>query len=141
MSDVYSRSHNIRVKDGDGKWHDTSCLVPLADFFNTGTTNSALNVDCATNEASTHFECRATKAIQAGQELFAPYGGRQTRLRNSVLLTEYGFTLDATVAEGLDGSGTATNSVVVPEVVSIEVPVLGGKRFEVLRYVAVECYY
>jgi hypothetical protein len=33
---VMSRAHKVRVKDSDGVWHDTSCLVPLADFFNTG---------------------------------------------------------------------------------------------------------
>lgn len=33
VSIVMSRSHNVRVKDARGKWHDTDCLVPLADFF------------------------------------------------------------------------------------------------------------
>ena len=33
---VVSRAHKVRVKDGRGAWHDTSCLVPLADMFNTG---------------------------------------------------------------------------------------------------------
>jgi hypothetical protein len=53
-----------------------------------------LNVDCATNAASTHFECYTTRSVHDGEELLAPYGGRRTRLRNSVLLTEYGFTMD-----------------------------------------------
>ena len=69
-------------------------------------------MDCATNAASTAFECRATAAIKAGRPLLAPYGGhdgggqgggsteqsqqqqRVTRLPNSVLLLEYGFTFD-----------------------------------------------
>jgi hypothetical protein len=48
---VMSRSHKVKVMDGEGAWHDTSCLVPLADFFNTGGP-SQLNVDCATNVSS-----------------------------------------------------------------------------------------
>ena len=51
---VMSRSHKVRVKDSMGVWHDTSCLVPLADFFNTGGPNT-INVDCATNDDSTYI--------------------------------------------------------------------------------------
>jgi hypothetical protein len=34
-----------------------------------------LNVDCATNDLSTHFECHASRPIAVGAELLAPYGG------------------------------------------------------------------
>ena len=122
---IMSRSHQVRVQDGAGAWHDTSCLVPLADFFNTGGP-SQLNVDCATNKESTHFECWSTRAIAPGSELLVPYGGRETTMENSLLLTQYGFTIDP------DGD-SATVAALEPELGSVEIPVLGGKRFELLR--------
>lgn len=122
---VMSRSHTVRVKDGEGAWHDTSCLVPLADMFNTGGP-SQINVDCATNDDSTHFECKATKPITTGSELLVPYGGRVTRMRNSKLLTEYGFTIDP-------NADPETVAALSPEPGAVEIPTLGGKRWELLR--------
>lgn len=47
-------------------------------------------------------------------------------MENSMLLTQYGFTIDP------DGD-SATVAALEPELGSVEIPVLGGKRFELLR--------
>jgi hypothetical protein len=47
-------------------------------------------------------------------------------MKNSALLTEYGFTLDP------DGDPD-TVAALEPEVGVIEIPTLGGKRFDLLR--------
>ena len=75
---------------------------------------------------SRYFHCWATRPIAPGSELLVPYGGRQTRMKNSALLTEYGFTLDP------DGDPD-TVAALEPEVGVIEIPTLGGKRFDLLR--------
>jgi len=87
-------------------------------MFNTGG-DSELNVDCATDGTSTAFVCTATTAVHRGDVLLVPYGwggtgGRATRLRNSVLLLEYGFTLDP--------ADSATASSVLPEFARLALP-------------------
>eukprot|EP00731_Ephydatia_muelleri_P031263 Em0022g777a len=64
-----SRAHTIGVKDRDGRWDRASCLVPLADLFNMALHQEQVNVVCNTNEASTHFECRTSKPLAAGEQL------------------------------------------------------------------------
>ena len=51
---VVSRAHKVRVKDGRGAWHDTSCLVPLADMFNTGGPRQLNTVSLPLNPALCH---------------------------------------------------------------------------------------
>jgi len=58
-------------------------------MLNTGA-DRELNVDCATNEQSTHFNCFATKDIQQGQQLLGPYS---KQAGNTRLLAGYGFVL------------------------------------------------
>lgn len=48
------------------------------------------NVDCATNEASTHFECSTTAAVKKGEQLLVPYGTEG--MSNGQLLMDYGLT-------------------------------------------------
>jgi hypothetical protein len=61
------------------------------------------NTECATNPASTHFECFATRAVSQGAELLVPYGKAEGQrpgeeptggLGNGQLLLDYGFSLD-----------------------------------------------
>lgn len=119
VSTVLSRSYTVRIKDRSGVWHSASCLVPFADFFNTGTVQH-LNVDCATNNQSTYFECRTTRAVRAGDELLAPYGGRNSMLPNSQLLLHYGFTMHSLKHD------------VASEQVSLRIPALSAERMQLL---------
>lgn len=86
---VQSRIHSVRVRHPVTKqWHDTKCLVPVADAMNTDI-SSKVNTECFTNPSSTHFLCRTTRPVLAGQELLSSYANRP----NDVLLLDYGFTL------------------------------------------------
>ena len=46
-------------------------MVPLADLFNMALHQEQVNVVCDTNEASTHFECRTSKPLAAGEQVRA----------------------------------------------------------------------
>ena len=46
-----------------------SCLVPLADLFNMAVRERSSNVKCATNDASTHFECYTLRPVPAGAQV------------------------------------------------------------------------
>ena len=86
---VQSRIHGVRVRHPTTKqWHDTKCLVPVADIMNTDV-SSKINTECFTNPSSTHFLCRTTRRVLAGQELLSSYANRP----NDILLLDYGFTL------------------------------------------------
>mmetsp|Transcript_982 Transcript_982/g.1415 ORF Transcript_982/g.1415 Transcript_982/m.1415 type:complete len:288 (-) Transcript_982:397-1260(-) len=66
---VQSRLFSVQVEK-DHIWHKASCLVPLADMFNTA---FVTNADCATNKQSTHFECFTTTTVSKGEQLLLPY--------------------------------------------------------------------
>ena len=98
LSVLFSRSHSISVRSpSSGRWVKVACQVPMADLFNTATRTKideqdGNNVDCQTNDASTHFECFTTRPVTAGEELFVPYGGvGKAGMGNGQLLLDYGF--------------------------------------------------
>lgn len=85
---VQSRLFAIQVRDSQGTWQKAHGLVPFADLFNNAASEE-LNAHCATNDASTHFECFTTKALHSHSELFLPYAAKN----NYDLLLNYGFTV------------------------------------------------
>ena len=85
---VQSRVHTISVRDRDGSWVTTKCMVPVADAINTGPP-ADLNVRCFTNDASTHFVCKTLTPVIAGSELLTAYAGSGRSLGRYLL--QYGF--------------------------------------------------
>ena len=122
---VQSRIHGVDVKDAQGEWHHTQCLVPIADALNTGAsgggggggggdgdgtggggtpdfTSSATagitNTECFSDNATdgrTVFVCALTRDVAPMEELLVAYGGRHGKLSEAGLLLSYGFTTTA----------------------------------------------
>ncbi|KJE93621.1 hypothetical protein CAOG_04380 [Capsaspora owczarzaki ATCC 30864] len=91
MAVQFTRLITVQVKHpADGEWERTKCLVPLADLLNTAPADQ-INVECATNLDSTHFECATIRPVAEGQELLTPYGGAE-QLSNGQLIMDYGVT-------------------------------------------------
>lgn len=96
---VRSRLHRVRVRDGEGEWHDTRSLVPVADLLNFGDGPSA---ECYTDAGSRHFECRTTRAVAAGEQLLVAYAGAGGAApANSLLAMDYGFALENNRADAV----------------------------------------
>ena len=85
---VQSRVHTISVRDRDGKWVSSKCMVPVADAINTGPA-AKLNLRCFTNDASTHFVCKTVVPVAAGSELLTAYADGGGSLGRYLL--QYGF--------------------------------------------------
>jgi hypothetical protein len=88
LSVIQSRVFVIqRMKDD--KWVKVPSLVMIADTLNLSLDP---NTDCQTNEASTHFECYATRDIASDEELLAPFQHSQGDMdMNSYTWMHYGF--------------------------------------------------
>ena len=111
---LWSRTHGVRIKDREGAWHKAPAFVPMADLLNMPSTGSLegeggapqqANVECATNQASTHFECILIAPVRKGEELLVPYGGASNAgssagggggggMGNGQLLLDYGFAME-----------------------------------------------
>ncbi|XP_065182697.1 actin-histidine N-methyltransferase-like [Sycon ciliatum] len=89
---VWSRTHRVRARDPKGQWQVAAVLVPLADIFNMADSEERANVECATNDDSTHFNCSLTQPTKAGEQLFVLYSSPAHR-HNGRLLMDYGFSL------------------------------------------------
>ena len=116
LSALWSRTHGVAVRDAQGAWQKAAAFVPVADLLNMATATGgagegadggSANVDCKTNDASTHFECFTLRAVPAGQELLVSYGaatpgqpgGSGGGIGNGQLLLDYGFALEQVSTE------------------------------------------
>ncbi|KJE94827.1 hypothetical protein CAOG_05400 [Capsaspora owczarzaki ATCC 30864] len=93
MAIGWSRTHAVRVRDGEGAWQTANCLVPVADLLNTDIA-SKVNAECYTNDESTHFECRTRHQLAQSEELLAQYNADSASIDNHHLLMDYGFVLN-----------------------------------------------
>ena len=100
VSVVQGRVHGVMVRDQSGTWVKTKCMVPFADAINTGPPET-LNVKCFTNDASTHFVCRTTGPVKAGEELLTAYSGGGGHHNTSAgrYFMNYGFAAPWMLAE------------------------------------------
>lgn len=126
LSALWSRTHGVAVRDAQGVWQKAAAFVPLADLLNMAAVGAGAgagaedaaeqaNVDCKTNDASTHFECFTLSAVPAGRELLVSYGaaapgpagsGSGAGVGNGQLLLDYGFALDQVrLGSGADDRG------------------------------------
>eukprot|EP00118_Oscarella_pearsei_P020390 m.220822 g.220822 ORF g.220822 m.220822 type:complete len:452 (+) comp39949_c0_seq21:69-1424(+) len=94
LSVLWSRTHRVGVLGPDGQWHQTACLVPVADLFNMAANERDASIDCKTNDKSTHFECFTVSVVAANAQLFVTYGSDPLQRHNSRLLMDYGFVLE-----------------------------------------------
>ena len=70
LSVVQSRVFVVPMQKPGQGWVKAPSLVMIADMMNLSLDP---NMDCATNEQSTHFECYATRDIRKDEELTAPF--------------------------------------------------------------------
>jgi len=93
---VQSRLHGVQVRGPDKEWHKAFCLVPVVEYLNTAPPED-INVECFTNERSTHFICATTKHVLAGVELLVKYS--PGHISQGRMLLDYGFTLEKNLSE------------------------------------------
>ena len=86
MAMLQSRVHFVPQKRNE-TWETIKMLVPFADALNTGKTP---NIDCYTNEESTHFICRTNGEILKGMQLTSRYGSSEKKGRGMYAIN-YGF--------------------------------------------------
>ena len=79
----------IDSSGGDGQWNSIKMLVPFADALNTGRDP---NVDCYTNEESTHFVCSTNQRVLSNIPLTSSYGG--VSQGRAMYALNYGFVDD-----------------------------------------------
>lgn len=92
LSVVQSRVFVLSVLK-DGNWVKVPSLVMIADMLNLSLDP---NTDCITNDKSTHFECYATRDIEKGEELTAPFVKQSEAMdMNSFTWFYYGFEFSA----------------------------------------------
>lgn len=108
ISVAQSRVFIIRGKKA-GKWVKIPSLVMLADSLNLALPGQA-NTDCQTNEASTHFECYATRDIMSGEELLAPFEKHGSEDMNSYTWFHYGFEFSKAELEAAAKSSNQTQN-------------------------------
>jgi histone-lysine N-methyltransferase SETD3 len=94
LSVLWSRTHRVGVKDKEGQWHHVPCLVPIADMFNMAVDDNQVNVECKTNDESTHFDCYTTQPVPNNTQLLVMYATDSSQRHNARLFMDYGFVVE-----------------------------------------------
>ncbi|XP_062520678.1 actin-histidine N-methyltransferase-like isoform X2 [Corticium candelabrum] len=94
LSVLWSRTHRVGVRDHEGNWQHVPCLVPVADMFNMAANEDDVNIECKTNDESTHFECYTTKPVSNNSQLLVMYATDPMQRHNGRLFMDYGFVLE-----------------------------------------------
>ena len=91
VSVVHSRVFVVRALDRRrNEWIPSPALVAGADMLNL---SEHPNTDCETDVDSVFFECKTIKPIDAGEQLFTPFGRQfaSEEDRDAYTLVHYGF--------------------------------------------------